>query len=102
MLQERLNQVATTVHLQFRPILLLKRPYFLDNIAAQKYTFLPRMLTERIRGNVLRRFVNRILTLLVRPIRCEYLKSLSSQQKIERLAHLFTHCLTQGVIEVRH
>src|SRR5205809_8084153 len=55
---------------------------------------------KRFRDNILCCFVDDIVSALLWPIGCKYLKCLSAQQQIKWPAHLLGHGLAQKIIEV--
>src|SRR5215217_4880645 len=88
------------MHLQHRPILLLQLLYLRNYIALYLNSLFPIRIDCFVRDYIFLGFVNR--TVMMGPIRGKDFTSLSAQQQVEWLAHLFGHFIAPHFIEVRY
>src|SRR5437588_2955218 len=100
-LEQRLNQVAASVHLELRAIFLLELPDLADDIAVDRDGLLPIGADGPVRDDVFRRPIDRIAGRVgrLRPKTGKDVVGLPAQEQIERMAHLLAHRLADGVVE---
>src|SRR5829696_976174 len=103
--QQRLDQVPAAMHLQLRTIFLLECRDALGRVSLYQHRLAPlqRGMTPRrnILGGVFQRPGPSLLR-GVRPVRCEDIVGLASENELERPAHRLAHDLTHLIVPVVH
>src|ERR1700734_1061544 len=103
MLQQCLNQIPASPHVQVWPVLLLEFSDFFRDIAAQKHERLPFGRSDGIRGHVLGRSLDlRPNVGMLRPECREHFKCLPPEQDVSRRLHLFFHGRAFCGVAMRH
>src|SRR5438132_7417787 len=102
--EQRLNQVAASVHLELGAIFLLELLDLADDIAVDGDSLLPIGADGPVCDDVFRRPIDRIAGRVcrLRPITGKDVVGLPAQEQIEGMAHLLAHRLADGVIEKGH
>src|SRR5438552_210497 len=103
-LEQRLNQVAASVHLELRAIFLLELLDLADDIAVDGDGLLPVGADRAVRDDIFRRPIDGIAGRVcrLRPKTGKDVVGLPAQKQVEGMAHLLAHRLADRVIEKGH
>src|SRR3982074_420024 len=103
-LEQRLNQVAASVHLELGAVSLLELLDLADDIAVDGDGLLPIGADRAVRDDIFRRPIDRLAGRVgrLRPKTGKDVVGLPAQEQIEGMAHLLADRLADGVIEKGH